>query len=274
MSRTKRSTIKFKSRKQNNHRQKKTRHRKHRKHGKIGKRNKSKRKSRKIFFGGAPSPEQNAQHERRLKNFSDLLLHVKIKNISINNFIDGLPNNSYENIVYNLLKNFINNDIKLNEIKEYIDINNFQLYDTVNYLDSPYYINIIDILEEIIDTDKLSSNVTSPSNQYEQYFINESNIKNDMGRIRYISYYDNKYPIVTSFNSVMNNYYLTIDNNIFYRMLSESELVDSNKTMNTEKINRQARRQAEAAAAAAKAKGSARVAQLKRHNKLSRHDSP
>lgn len=283
MGRTKRSTRKFNSRKQNNHRQKKTRHikyRKHRKHGKISERNKSKRKNRKIFWGGTPNREEMEQHERRFNKIKQFLLMGNMYNFFIKpeNF-KTLSDDTHINIIYNKLKDIIGSDTKnfINKIDQHFkDINIFRLYDDDGEfnMNSPNYMYIIKMLAEFIDKDSCIQKIHSKSTGFNSIVDINPNYHNirDSGNIRYITeiYSDYLSQIITSFNDISYKYYLTLDANIFRELLSDEEIAAAAKQAQ-EAAEKQAQEAAE------KAKGNKRVAQLRQrglNQKLSRHESP
>ena len=234
MSRTKRSTRKFSSRKQNNHRQKKTRdkkHRKHRKHGKIGERNKSKRKSRKIFWGGF-TQEQRKQHLRRFENIKDFL-EINSR-ILVNNF-------DMENYIH--------------------DIENFPLYDN----DDNNYRNTIKQLETFIDTIKLIENIKSKGSLFNSIDITDIS---EINKIRYLKYRTNEStPVIKSINIDNRKYFLTLDSNISYRFLTEVEMQEeeAKQAANAKATERLSRIKAakEAATARIKAAKEAATARIK-----------
>ena len=243
MSRTKRSTRKFKSRKQNNHRQKKTRHtkyRKHRKHGKISERNKSKRKSRKIFWGGAPNQEQREQHLRRygyikvflnfgntytlFRDFNEIKFDLNLKrNYSSFSLFDELEHN-----ILDKLRNIISNSSNLDEynikIDEYFDdIDEFPLFDEIRYTTSIKYTTTIKMLEKIIDNHNLIDAIDGHKPDFPQPTDIDINDIDNGHSISYVMLEDGDVPIIKSFIHNDYKYYLTLYTWLYKRSLTQEE---------------------------------------------------
>jgi len=248
MSRTKRSTRKFKSRKQNNHRQKKTRHtkyRKHRKHGKISKRNKSKRKSRKIFFwGGGPTREQNELHQIRFEYIYEFMKLLKNKNLLI-------PCRILESPFKELLCSNTWNDIFRTEIINQTLNIKYKLYDNTNYY------RVIKRLTSIIDNEKMNQAISNNSIFNEQ--IETGNIQHN----NEIPFFNNS-PIIYMHNKDNYMYILLIDDTqTIYKMelpQAQPQAEEEAAAKQAEEEEAAAAKQAqEEAAAAAKARGKARL---------------
>ena len=204
--------------------------------------------------GGEPTIKQKNEHEKRFNEIKQFLLQCKERNFFIkhDNFKTPL-NDTNENKIYNKLKDIIGSDYENYEIKinqHFGDISKFRLYDDEGefFMNSPNYIYIITMLANFIDKDSCIHMIHSKSHGFDSINNINSNthIKN-AGIIQYIIDEHNNYlsPIITSFNNGIYIYYLTLDTNIFKRLLTEEEI----------------------AAAEAKRRGSARVLPLKRINR-------
>ena len=245
MSRTKRSMRKFSSRKQNNHRQKKTRHTKYRKHRKIGKRNKSKRKSRKIFLRGGWMFTKNKQkqddkkqddkkqdvitytitrkgteqHNRRFEYIMTFLFFGSTNNLFIKNenLNENFDDNHKKNI-YNNLKDIIFNIEDRNKYitkiyKYFYDIKNFPLFDEkegelIKHKNTNYT-TTIKMLEKIIDKDKL---IVAIRKFLKPIDIHIDDIEENEDSISYVKLKDGRIPIIMSLidNKYKYKYYLTL----------------------------------------------------------------
>lgn len=225
MTRTKRSTRKFNSRKQNNHRQKKTRdkkHRKHRKHGKISERNKSKRKSRKIFWGGAPSIE-------KIQELASFLSTCYILNL--------FTEDSFTTNVFTNVEKIINNiDIFYKTIRDDPAIMEHdklaRIIDNITpelnslIFDEDRYYDFIKYLQSYISEPKLINFINHHNNTHvkntpplDQTRYNITQLLKRGNTIDYLYDSNHKYYRIIMKNVTIDNYnynyYLTLENRIF-----------------------------------------------------------
>ena len=254
MNRTKRSTRKFKSRKQNNHRQKKTTHIKYRKHGKIGERNKSKRKSRKIFLGGGATREQQDQHHLRFQYIYDFMKLLKVNNLLIN--CRRLESRSLESPFKELVCSDTWHDIFRSDIiNKTLNLKKFGYLKFPLYENTNYY-KVIKTLSSIIDNEKMIKVISNNS------IFNEIMTSHNIHYSNEIAFFNN-FPIIYKHEKDKYMYILRIDD---IQNIYKMELPQAQPPAEEEAAAKQAQEEAaeeEAAKQAAEeAKAKARLKQL------------